>query len=123
MAVKTLSLTTSAVTELPDELKSWPIGNTVNILIAGRTGVGKSSLVNSLVGAKEGHNMQAETMEVTKYAATINGISVIIWDSSGFEDASGNEKRNIKDMKKKVRNIRSHSLLLAYERCSLPYFW
>lgn len=106
----------SLTTELPVELQNWLIGKTINILITGKTGVGKSALVNSLMGAKiapEGHELKPQTMEVTSYTAQINSVSVVIWDSPGLQDGSDNEQRYIEDMRAKCS---SYDLVLYCTR-------
>ena len=88
-------------------LNSWiKSSSSVNIFVTGKTGTGKSSLVNSAVGAvvsTEGHSIQPQTDEVQSYTKEINGIQVNIWDSPGLQDGSNNEQKYLDDIKSKCR--------------------
>ena len=79
--------------------------NRFTILITGKTGVGKSRLVNALVGervAKEGRSKSACTDTVTSYRAKINGVDVVVWDSPGLQDGTCNERLYLQDMESKL---------------------
>ena len=84
-------------------------GRELKILITGRTGVGKSTLVNAIVGkdlAVEGRSLEAETMHVNKYAwVTTDGIHISLWDSPGLEDGSKQEKRYLREIKKNCSEV------------------
>lgn len=63
----------------------------VNVLIAGRTGVGKSTLINSVFQGKfadtgQGRPVTTSTREITK-----EGIPLAIWDTRGLEMAAYGE--------------------------------
>ena len=77
-----------------------------SILITGKTGVGKSSLVNALVGrtvAKEGHEKDPRRAEFFSYCAeVIEGIEVRIWDSPGLQDGTDNEHFYLADIEGKI---------------------
>ena len=76
----------------------------VHILFTGRTGVGKSTLINCLVGkavAKEGDDLKPQTMEVQSYTTCLNGVDVTVWDSPGLQDGTGNEARCLQEMRDK----------------------
>ncbi len=64
-------------------------GKPVNILITGKTGAGKSSLVNAVIGnvsAIEGRDLKGVTRLVKKHSIQINSVDFNIWDSPGFQD-------------------------------------
>ncbi len=63
----------------------------LNVLIAGRTGVGKSTLINSFFGGKmaetgQGRPVTQSTREISK-----DGIPIKIWDTRGLELAAFKE--------------------------------
>ena len=76
----------------------------VNILVAGKTGVGKSTLVNILVGeevAKVGETLFPETVDVNPYRLDGSGVDVVIWDTPGLQDGSGKERKYAAKMREK----------------------
>ena len=77
----------------------------VSILVSGKTGVGKSHLVNAFVGeqlAIEGERKTPCTASVQSYSTVINGTEVVVFDSSGLQDDSGNDEVYLEDMRKKL---------------------
>jgi GTPase SAR1 family protein len=82
----------------------------VVFVLAGRTGVGKSSTVNKLLGrevAKVG-KFEATTMSVEPYEHKINGINITIIDTPGLCDdleETGNDQQYLNLMKSKVNQM------------------
>ena len=80
----------------------------INILVTGKTGVGKSTLVNGIVGrevAKQGDSLDPETCEVTAHTTREGDITVNVFDSPGLQDGTKNEAKYLADMKQKCADV------------------
>ena len=91
------------------QLDKWiDDSKSVNIFITGKTGTGKTTLVNSLVGnivTKEGTTLDPGTTNVCKYRYKLDEIVVNVWDTPGLQDGTGREAgyvRNIIHRWKKI---------------------
>ena len=57
----------------------------MNLLVVGKTGVGKSRLTNALLGkdmAREGHT-DVTTKDADVFSLDVNGVRINIWDTPG----------------------------------------
>ena len=66
----------------------------INILVTGKTGTGKSALINSIIGqeiTKEGSTLKPETKSVEHTLKTVGEISLQVWDSPGLQDGTEKE--------------------------------
>ena len=79
--------------------------SSVTVFVAGKTGTGKSTLVNGIVGTfcKEGHTLKPETTKVEPFDLTKNGIKVIVWDSPGLQDGTTEESKYLDDIQRKCK--------------------
>ena len=81
--------------------EKYNIGKTINILVIGKRGSGKSTLINRILGEKKAYaHINAKTPETREYYHRYYPIKLI--DSAGFEVGGLNEKKTneIKDIKK-----------------------
>ena len=105
----------------PKDRKDWNElikgASKIRILVTGATGVGKSTLLNGLVGKKffnTGDELERVTTQVTEYKFCEKGVDVIVFDSPGLHDGLGpdKEKKYVQEMLKKIKAHNGIDLIL-----------
>ena len=96
--------------DVKGDVKNWMENReSMEILITGRTGTGKSTLVNSLVGkpvAETGDKLRVSTKHVSGYKVlSREGMEIVVWDSPGLQDGSGEEDNYLHEMKENCSNV------------------
>ncbi len=104
-----LAIGLKLVPYLKARIEEWESkSKNINILVTGKTGVGKSTLVNGIVGrevAKQGDSLDPETSEVTAHTTREGDITVNVFDSPGLQDGTENEAKYLADMKQKCADV------------------
>ena len=71
-------------------------------MITGKTGSGKTALINGLIGkevGKEGNELDGMTAHVEAKELTCEGTLVKIWDTPGLQDSTDDEDQYLQEMK------------------------
>ena len=80
----------------------------IRILVTGKTGTGKSSLINGIIGdnvTEEGSSLDPTTTEVQQFKRTVRGVPMFVFDSPGLQDGTENEKEYLLDIERKCKKV------------------
>ena len=75
-----------------------------DVLVCGKTGVGKSSLINGLTGIDPGLS-QPGTAMVNSTLVNLSGILMRVMESPGLQDGSINEEKYLEEMYDKCKDV------------------
>ncbi len=79
------------------KLRKWQEESktSVNILVTGKTGTGKSAIVNSITGTQvteEGDTLKPQTKRIEHTIKHVGDVQLQVWDSPGLQDERGDEE-------------------------------
>lgn len=110
--------------EIPEEeVKVKPLRQEekgLKIIVIGKVGVGKSQLINSLLGEKKAKVTQhtqnySDCAVIEEYKGKILETEVVIYDTIGF-GAGDNDKKLMKELEKKLRSSDGPFILLICQK-------
>ncbi|EFH51172.1 hypothetical protein ARALYDRAFT_911966 [Arabidopsis lyrata subsp. lyrata] len=83
---------------MESEAKGKDLNFSLNILVLGKSGVGKSATINSILGDQKAsiHAFQPSTTSVLEISGTVGGVKVTIIDTPGLKSSAMDQSANSK---------------------------
>ncbi len=96
----------------------------LSFLVTGRTGTGKSTFINGLMGmkvgdeefAEEGDGLDSFTLKLHQYKKRKGRINVSVWDSRGLLDGKADENESLKEMVDKCSEVELKLLCISMDQ-------
>ena len=103
------------------DFEEWiQVTSKLRIMVAGETGVGKSTLLNGLVGQEVCEvgrkDKQRVTTKVSEFNCQKDGIDIIAIDCPGLHDGTDNDDQYVRDMKGMIDSHDGIDLMLYCKR-------
>ena len=100
----------SLIEDAVRKLELCDVSKSISILVTGKTGTGKSTLTNGILGlkvqAKEGDSIKSRcTTKLDTYESERDGIRVVVWDSPGLQDGTDHQTEYLQDMKTRCSDV------------------
>ncbi len=97
--------------------KDCPI---LGVLVIGRTGAGKSTLINNLLGKEVvsvGHTLKTETPMVNPHEYLVEGVPIVVYDTPGLGDIKGkeDEEKHLDIMKALLARRKIHLVVYCFQ--------
>ena len=112
--------------EKPIDRKLFESETSLDIMVVGQPGIGKSTLVNGLIGQKVAKvsalgrvMMETVTKTIEKYSIKVGTATITIWDTPGLLDPSGDPEKVLADIQEKCTKV--DLIFLCINMCEKRY--
>ncbi|CAE6140308.1 unnamed protein product [Arabidopsis arenosa] len=95
---QSFSLDAAKKMAMDSEAKGKDLNFSLNILVLGKSGVGKSATINSILGDQKAsiHAFQPSTTSVLEISGTVDGVKITIIDTPGLKSSAMDQSANSK---------------------------
>ena len=102
----------AAATENSIDKELFESETSLDIMVVGQPGIGKSTLVNGLIGQKVAEvsalgrvMLEDVTKTIEKYSTKVGTATITVWDTPGLLDPSGDPEKVLADIQEKCTKV------------------